>query len=348
MRRYYNIIVPSIDRTGPVNVAFDLGRAAAKAGWTVQVFYLDKIDKSIKLDFASSVEKFKIWCSFTLTGVVHTHCLRPDLLAFLFKYNRKTVNITTLHNYFLDDLSFQYRWFLVRCAWFLWKRALSRFDHVVCISEAMQEYYRQLLPALETKLIYNFRERPIVEKVPEVVQHWIDEQRMVGRAILVFVGSLTERKNIGSLVDHIYQNKRYALLVCGEGTLFDFVMNKSAARDASSNILAVGHVQNPVSFVAVADCLVLPSLAEGFPLVILEAASVGVPTLMSNIAVHREIMDLGFGQVFDHLQFSDFDRVVARIFGQFSIPSSSLVELWSSGFTSNIGFGHYAALTEGD
>jgi len=45
----------------------------------------------------------------------------------------------------------------------------------------------------------------------------------------------------------------------------------------------VGHVNNPEDFIAAADFLCLPSYREGFGLVTIEAAAVGIPTLASCI-----------------------------------------------------------------
>ena len=45
----------------------------------------------------------------------------------------------------------------------------------------------------------------------------------------------------------------------------------------------VGHVNNPEDFIAAADFLCLPSYREGFGLVTIEAAAVGIPTLASRI-----------------------------------------------------------------
>jgi glycosyltransferase involved in cell wall biosynthesis len=45
----------------------------------------------------------------------------------------------------------------------------------------------------------------------------------------------------------------------------------------------VGHVNNPEDYIAAADFLCLPSYREGFGLVTIEAAAVGIPTLASGI-----------------------------------------------------------------
>jgi glycosyltransferase involved in cell wall biosynthesis len=50
-----------------------------------------------------------------------------------------------------------------------------------------------------------------------------------------------------------------------------------------SQVRFVGHVNNPEDFIAAADFLCLPSYREGFGLVTIEAAAVGIPTLASRI-----------------------------------------------------------------
>ena len=85
-----------------------------------------------------------------------------------------------------------------------------------------------------------------------------------------------------------------------------------------------GQLQQPAQAMSTADVLVLPSFAEGLPLVALEAARLGIPCLLSNIAVHREMAALGLGLIFQRHGFRDF-RAKAH-----EIADLATAELWRS------------------
>src|SRR5574340_385822 len=86
--RRYTLIVPRVDHTGPCNVAVDLARAAAAAGWAVQILYLSGTPSRDVGDAAIPVRRVRFGDLFSLRGVLHTHCLRPDLLGALLRRHR--------------------------------------------------------------------------------------------------------------------------------------------------------------------------------------------------------------------------------------------------------------------
>ena len=344
MQRTYTIIVPALERKGPVNVAFDLGVAAAEAGWRVKVLYLSEREARNDTDFASEVRKFHMSDLWRLRGVIHTHCLRPDLLGWLISWNKKCYLVTTVHNFFKTDLAYSYSQFYVQIAWLLWSTALRRFAHVVCISDAMRRYYRRLLPvSTNLALIRNFRGAADEESsLPTPIRAWIEESRESGYTVLAYVGVLRALKNIDALVDGMVTASDCSLLVCGEGVDRVALENKVSKLGLSGRVKFAGNLRAPRSALALVDMLVLPSFSEGFPLVVLEAASVGVPSLMSNIAVHRELSTLGFGLTFDHRRFSNFSERIKLTLQMFPVPSSGLKKIWHEGYTPRAGFSNYA------
>lgn len=336
--------MPALDRTGPVNVAVDIGMAATEAGWRVRLLYLTEIIPRSDLGFAHEVRKFQYADLWRLRGVVHTHCLRPDLLGLVLSRNRNVTLVSTLHNFFLFDAGFNKPRHLVYAAWQVWRRSLRGFDLVICISEAMRRYYRRSLPGQQLQMAYNFRaEQPLMPVNSETLA-WIESRRAAGDMVLSFVGALSVRKNIIALVAALGKAPSLSLIVCGQGPLrseLEAIVENGSMHD---RLRLEGQVMSPSSVIRYTDALVLPSHAEGFPLAVLEAASVGVPALLSNIAVHRELADLGFGHTFDHRCFSDFVQVAQTLRQTTSAPSDALIELWSREFSPKMGFARYEKL----
>lgn len=344
MKGDYTLIVPALDRTGPVSVAVDIGMAARDAGWQVRLLYLTSVDLRDDLGFAHEVRQFRCADLWRLRGVVHTHCLRPDLLGLFLTWNRRVTLVTTLHNFFLFDVGFDKPRFYVQAAWQVWRRALKGFDQVICISEAMRRYYHRSLPGQPLQLAYNFRAEPLTIPADPATLVWIERRRSSGNIVLSFVGSLSKRKNILGLVAALADAPLLSLIVCGQGPVREELQDIVQSRGLQDRVRLQGQVLSPSSITRHTDALVLPSHAEGFPLAVLEAASVGVPALMSNITVHRELAGLGFGQTFDHRCFSDLVQKAQALRLSTPAPSAALISLWSNDFTPQAGFARYEKL----
>jgi glycosyltransferase involved in cell wall biosynthesis len=345
--RSYTLIVPRVDRTGPTNVAVDIGSAAAEQGWQVTLLYLSGQPSRDDLGAIHEVRRFRLADVFRTRGVVHSHGLRPDLVAWLFTWSPRCVVASTLHGHFPSHLAFDYSPCKVKLAWWVWSSALARFNHRVCISQTMVRHYRRQLPELTFDLAYNFRadgSHDLARPCTEVLE-WIERQRAAGRIVLLFAGSLSARKNVFALVQAVLRLPDVALLICGEGGERERIMGLLRAEDNGGRCQLAGHVTNLRALLRMVDALVLPSHAEGLPLVVLEAAREGVPSLMSNVAVHRELARLGFGATFDRHTFSDLGRQASALASdRSSVADVRRVQLWKSAFSPQEGFAQYQQL----
>lgn len=345
--RNYTLIVPRVDRTGPTNVAVDIGLEAAARGWNVSLLYLSGHPTRNDLGAFSSVRKFRLVDTFRLDGIVHSHGLRPDLVAWLFTWNRRCVVASTLHGHFPGHLAFDHSRCKAKVAWWVWSRALTSFDHRVCISQTMVRFYRRQFRRSSLDLAYNFRADDHVDgPAPSAeVLGWIEQQRLAGRIVLLYAGSLSSRKNVRALVQAVLESPRISLLMCGEGAERSEISKLVQARTPEPPVLLAGHVGNLDAFIRLCDVLVLASHAEGLPLVVLEAAREGVPSLMSNLAVHRELAELGFGDTFDRHSFHDFQSRALALAQDRTPESDALrMRLWSSRFSPRRGFSQYEQL----
>lgn len=97
-----------------------------------------------------------------------------------------------------------------------------------------------------------------------------------------FVGSLVERKGIEYLIEasKSIKSNSVRILISGDGELKKRV-ERAAAED--SRLIFLGYRPNAVEYTKASDLLVLPSIYEGLPNVILEAMAVGTPVLATNV-----------------------------------------------------------------
>lgn len=349
--RPYNLLVPRFDRTGPCNVAVDIGREAKRRGYTVRLLALSGGNTRDDLGEFEEVRQFRWRDLLSLRGVLHTHCLRPDLIGGLVALLGRCTVVTTLHNYFLIDLGFDHKRWQVAVSWQLWRRAVSAMDHVVCISNAMHRYYRNKLPGAKLTTAYNFRAPPAEPDTAQVADMsarfapWLAQQRLHGRRVLAFVGGVHQRKNVLHLMEAFATHENVGLVFCGDGKQKDELSRAIERHQCGARMLVLGAIPRPDLVLAHVDALVLPSFAEGMPLVVLEAARLGKPSLLSNIAVHREIARLGLGLTFDHRRFTDIDQAL-RYIERTGDRERAVREIWEDQFTPAIGFARYERLIE--
>lgn len=339
----YTLITPRLDTTGPCNVAAELAHEALRRGWQVRWLFLSPGPGRDDVGGLQEVRAFHISDLWRLRGLVHTHCLRPDLLGALLAGSRHRTVITTVHNNFLQDLAHGHARWKVRAAWAIWRRAVAKLDQRFCVSRASQRHYARLAPDLNFQVAYNFRSPAGLSPGPQGFGDWMARQRQAGRRVIAFVGHLSPLKNIAALVTAVAADPSLALVVCGEGLLRPALEPQAAT--AEGRILLAGHVADPTHVLRHADALVLPSHTEGLPLVVIEALRAGCPCLLSNIAVHRELARLGAGLTFDHRRFQDFRARLEALLAQ-ATPAyrAGLTRLWETRFSPAAGFAPYAAL----
>jgi glycosyltransferase involved in cell wall biosynthesis len=116
---------------------------------------------------------------------------------------------------------------------------------------------------------------------------------------ILYVGALTERKNIGSLVESLaYLSKDCHLTLIGRGHDSFLGRLKETAIDKGvvDRITFAGYVENfhLLDYYKKSDIFVIPSLYEGLPKVVLEALASGVPVLASGFNIKSPIKGLSF------------------------------------------------------
>lgn len=112
--------------------------------------------------------------------------------------------------------------------------------------------------------------------------------------IITFVGRLTPDKGIRELVDAFRrlaaEDPALALILIGpeEPERDPLPSHTLEAIRNHPGIRRVGYAAEPARYLAITDVLCLPSYREGFPIVVIEAAAMGVPTVGSNIVGLRD------------------------------------------------------------
>lgn len=100
---------------------------------------------------------------------------------------------------------------------------------------------------------------------------------------IVTVGRLIPVKNQKCIIESIsLLSNKFSLNLYGEGELLNALNTYATKLKIDKRVTFHGNVNNVKNFIVKSHCFVLSSLTEGFPNVVLEAMSVGLPVICSN------------------------------------------------------------------
>ncbi|QJB34101.1 glycosyltransferase [Chitinophaga oryzae] len=286
-------ILPSLANKGPVIVARDLVNEMVKReGIKCTVFYLKDI---VELEFDCEVIHFAAANEVDLSryDIVHSHMFMPNLLAARRKkYIRPAKLVATLHSYMDKDMKNTYGAFKAFFIERIWCAFLNRFDKVVCLSGDMQRYYGKRINKKLLTYIYNGR--TTVTQDDGAISDSDLQQIMVlkkSHAVIGAVAGISKIKGYDQLVRALATNPKFALLVIGDGVEREPLMRLANELGVAERCLFLGYRSNATDYFRYFDVYGLTSISEGFPLVLLEAASRGIPTVCSDLPNLKEMFD---------------------------------------------------------
>ncbi len=187
------------------------------------------------------------------------------------------------------------------------RAALPRFvqaaQRVIAVSEQTKRDLVELYgtPPEKIDVVYEGIDPVFAPAAPAVVaqvsrQYSPNADGIGARPYLLMVGTLEPRKNhltaMRALARLKAQGFPHRLLIAGgEGWLFDEIRAQVAELGLEEDVTFAGHVPfgDLVALYSGADCLLMPSLYEGFGFPVLEAMACGAPVICSNTSSLPEV-----------------------------------------------------------
>jgi len=178
------------------------------------------------------------------------------------------------------------------------KRHLARFgDRQIAVSRAVRDHAAEHydLDASRIDVVYNGvpPAPPGLAPLPG---------RAGGRLRAVVVARLTEQKGQRVLLEALRLLEpsvrlRLEVILVGDGPDREALEARAREIGVASSLVFAGHQDDVYPYLAGADFALLPSLWEGFPLVILEAFECARPVVATAVAGVPEIVDESVGRV---------------------------------------------------
>lgn len=182
----------------------------------------------------------------------------------------------------------------------LWKKPIHIFvdivlgyftDKIVCNSFTVKKHYERKLKKVAKKLIV-IRNGIELKQLPDSIETGEKKEKIVFTA-----SRLSPEKGIVYLIyaakKILEKRKDIKFLIAGDGELRQKLENLANEYKISNNVIFLGYQENVQQFICVSDVVVLTSLWEGLPNILLEAMAMKKPVVATNVGGTAEIVKDG-------------------------------------------------------
>jgi glycosyltransferase involved in cell wall biosynthesis len=259
-----------------------------------------------------SIRKFNI-------SVIHTHFFEPSGEAAVLSAKVSRVPLlATLHGAEIQKM--------------------PEFDYGACMSKFYETALRNSIGSVDfftapnrflcQKLHDDFgvlREK--IEYVPngvEEINFKKDIRKINEKIVFISICNMIKLKNLDIIFESIgclLEKFKFKLLIVGSGPLKERY-ERMVGGLSRNNVIILEEMPKDKLFnlMSQCDCLIHSSFSEGMPTVVLEALSIGIPCLVSNIPAHQELICDGInGFLFDPYSRNDFIEKMRFILSNKSI-----------------------------
>ena len=186
---------------------------------------------------------------------------------------------------------------------------LKKIDLIISVSEASKKDLNVLFPFTEPKSLVI----PVGIEQQEVAPVEIFNKKKFN---IIHAGSFTREKNHIGLINIFknlaQENSDLILHLIGDGDLRKEIEFKIKRENLQGSVILHGGIKDPLTYIKAADALVLPSLIEGLPGVILEAMYCKTPVIAYNVGGVSEIVMDNTGVLIDKNDEDGFAEAIRK------------------------------------
>lgn len=248
--------------------------------------------------------------------IIHAHDYRASVLAAI--ACKKAKLISHIHNNasWIKNIFHPYSWAFLLASY--------RFSKILIVSDSIEKEYvfSNCLKCEVVNVGNPVSRKDILEKVNKNYSKEYD---------ICCVGRLTEAKNPQRFINIIKEIKEkkpnIKAIWVGDGELREKVEKIVKKENLVENIKFIGFQENPYVYMAQSRMFMLTSKWEGFGLVVYEALTLGLPSIVSNVGGLPSIVDDTCGKLC--YKEDDFKEESIRLLNDeemYSLKSNNAVE----------------------
>ena len=251
-------------------------------------------------------------------SIVHAH--RPDFMLPFILFCRKNPKVCTLHG--IPDINIKTRKNVI--IWGIYnsleRLSLGYIHRLIAVNQSTKDYYSEKKRNIKEKIVV------IPVGIDTNTFRPLDRRKMREKygfnqedTIILYIGRFSIEKGLDLLLEAFIglksENPKARLTLLGEGPeekrLKEIV--KTQYIEGVTFMKSVGHEKIP-EIINCADTLVLCSLFEGMPTVVLESLACGVPVVSTDVGgVNKVVVDDKTGQLVKDTSPDSIRNAIAKV-----------------------------------
>lgn len=200
-----------------------------------------------------------------------------------------------------------------------WLCSLITPTHVVYLSEKVAEYYARYNNQKKNKVINMGGD--FMNRVSEEIRLELKKRLGINETdvVLVSLGRLAEQKNHRLLLSALREIEHYAFvcLIVGGGPLEAELKSIVENYGLASKVKFLGHRDDVESLLNISDMLIQSSIFEGFPNVFIEACSIGLPIVATDVGSSSTLVK-GNGILIQSGQVSELSLAILEVLNNYN------------------------------
>ncbi|MBQ2831508.1 glycosyltransferase family 4 protein [Methanobrevibacter sp.] len=194
------------------------------------------------------------------------------------------------------------------------KNVLKKADRVFAVSNALKhEIIATGVTGISDKTSICWNSVDIDKFSLKENDSFKQENKLVDKPIVLFVGNLIRRKNVESLIEaKKIANSDYYLVIVGDGPLYK-KLNKKVEDENVRDVIFTGSRNDVENIIPSCDVLVLPSFSESFGIVLIEALACGKPVIGSDVGGITEIINEDVGLLINPNKVSSIASAIDKV-----------------------------------
>lgn len=223
----------------------------------------------------------------------------------------KTKMIVTQHNFFNSETKYIIN---KRITQKIMEILYNKADLVIAVSEEIRKFCKEILRCKKVIKIPN----PIdLNKSKLLANEIIDvNDKKLPETFILFAGRFSGVKNLDFLIKAMnvvkYSAPEIKLILLGEGPEKKNIEQLITDLQLGNTITMLGSKSNVFPYIKNSKCVVLVSHSEAFPVILLEAFSLGVPVICTETMGAKEILQPLKQDYFVHT-FDDYNELAKKI-----------------------------------